>query len=105
MTKSILAMSRTLLVFSLITLGLPACSTDAEAVCEAKCECERCSDVMLDDCYFDAEDKEREADRVGCLDLWDELKACEYDTGICRSSGDWDTNCDPEKQRWDNCRP
>jgi len=95
---------RAALVLSMLAFGLPACRTDAEAVCDLKCDCEGCSNAMLDDCYYSADSKEREADRAGCLDLWEDLKACEYDTGVCRSNADWDTNCSVEKQRWENCR-
>lgn len=90
------------------TIGLltlvPGCRTDAEAVCDRECECEGCSDRMYDDCYFGEVNKEREADAKGCLDYYDELKACEYDTGYCKSGSEFDTACKTEKERYDNCK-
>lgn len=80
------------------------CQSDAEAVCDLKCDCEGCSSFQLDDCYDNAGDDERNADFYGCLDYYDDLKACEYDTGYCKGGFDWDTNCKVEKERYDNCR-
>lgn len=103
MKNLLLSTARSFLLLGLLTAALPACSTDAEAVCEAKCDCEGCSRSQLDDCYFHAEREEIDADRARCLDLWDELQACEWDTGRCRGS-DWDTSCGPERDRWNRCR-
>jgi hypothetical protein len=89
-------------VLAAVSLALPACRSDAEAVCDYKCECEGCSDVALDNCYYGAEDEAIVADRRGCIDLYDELQACEYETGFCKGS-DWDTACGPEKDRFKNC--
>ncbi|UQA60757.1 hypothetical protein [Polyangium aurulentum] len=90
------------LVFTAVCSALPACRTDAEAVCDYKCECEGCSNADLDNCYWRSEDDEIDADRRGCIDLHDELRACEYETGVCRGAK-WDTACGPEKDRYKNC--
>jgi len=95
---------RPFFLLGLLTIALPACRTDAEAACELKCDCEGCSNASLDDCLNKADSEEREADRKGCLDLWDELQACEYDTGYCKPDAKFETNCKAEKERWDNCR-
>jgi hypothetical protein len=97
-------MLRVLTTIGLLSVFLPACRSDAEAVCDLKCECEGCSDAMIDDCYFDSTSKEREADGKGCLDFYDDLQACEYDTGFCKSGNDFDTACNTEKDRYDNCK-
>ncbi len=89
--------------FSLLT-GLTACQSDGEAVCDLKCDCEGCSDFDRDNCYDDVDDNARDADYRGCLDLYDDLKACEYDTGYCKGGADWETSCKTEKERYDNCR-
>ncbi|HMY20924.1 MAG TPA: hypothetical protein PKA58_31590 [Polyangium sp.] len=89
---------------AVLTLVAPGCRTDAEAVCDYKCECEGCSDVALDDCYFDELNKEREADAKGCLDFYDDLKACEYDTWFCKSGKEFETACKTEKERYDACK-
>ena len=88
----------------LFMLALPGCRTDAEAVCDDECACEGCSDSELDSCYLDEINKESEADSKGCLDFYDDLKACEYDTGICKGGNDFETACKTEKERYDNCK-
>ncbi len=104
MKNLLLSSIRPLFLLTFLAAALPACSTDAESVCELKCECEGCGNAALDDCYFKAEDESIEADRRGCLDFWDDLQACEYDTGRCDSSSNWKTSCDYEKKRWDSCK-
>lgn len=95
---------RAFTLIGLFTIALPACRTDAEAVCDDKCACEGCSNAQVDDCYYDAQNKEREADAKGCLDYYDELKACEYDTAFCKSNAEFETSCKAEKERYDNCK-
>jgi hypothetical protein len=95
--------SSILVAFSLAAL-LPACASDAEAVCDAKCECENCGPAAYDNCLAEADGDEREADYRGCLDFYDELKACEYETGFCKGPGDFDTGCGPEKDRLKTCQ-
>jgi hypothetical protein len=97
-------MLRVLTTIGLFTIALPGCRTDGEAVCDVKCECEGCGNKALDDCYYDQLNKEREADNKGCLDFYDDLKACEYDTWICKSGNDFETACKTEKERYDNCK-
>lgn len=86
------------------TLALPGCRTDGEAVCDYKCDCEGCGDAALNDCYNDQFNKEREADSKGCLDFYDDLKACEYDTWFCKSGNEFETSCKTEKDRYEACR-
>jgi hypothetical protein len=104
MKNLLLSVFRPLALVSLLTAALPGCRTDAEAVCDYKCECEGCSDATVDICYHDSEGHELEADRDGCIDLYDELQACEYDTGYCKGGSDWETSCGAEKDRYNNCR-
>ena len=101
-----LTMSALRLLFTVpfMALALPACSSNAEAVCEAKCDCEGCSAATLNDCYFEAEDKTRESENNGCIGHYEELKACENDTGFCKSDFTWETSCKAEKERYDNCK-
>jgi len=82
---------------------LPACSTAEEDLCDAKCECEGCSDVGYDACLFDRDEDFREADFRGCGELYDELIDCENATGVCRGA-DFDSACGPEKERLKNCK-
>lgn len=103
MKNLVLKPLRALLACSVIALAFPACTSDAEAVCEAKCDCEGCNDAKLDDCYREADSKEAAADRNGCLDYWDDLQACQDDTGFCKSGAEFESNCKTEKERYDNC--
>jgi hypothetical protein len=95
---------RLITTIGLFTFALPGCRSDAEAVCDFKCECEGCSDAALNDCYNDSYNKERDADNRGCLDFYDELQACEYDTAFCNSDNKLDTGCKFEKERYDACK-
>jgi len=95
---------RTLPLLAFLGQGLPACRSNAEAVCDIKCDCEGCSNAQLDDCYHDTDNKEREADRAGCLDVYDDLKACEYNTAYCKSGSAFATSCKTEKDRYDTCK-
>jgi len=95
---------RVVMTMGLCMLAAPGCRTDAEAVCDDKCDCEGCSNQAHDDCYFHEQDEEREADNKGCLDYYDDLKACEYDTGFCKPDNHYETSCKNEKDRYDNCR-
>ena len=36
--------------------------------------------------------------------FYDDLKACEYDTGFCKADGNYETACKTEKERYDNCK-
>jgi hypothetical protein len=97
-------MLRVLTAICIFSIALPACRTDAEAVCDLECECEGCSNKAFDDCYFDELNKERDADNKGCLNFYDDLKACEYDTAFCKSGNDFETSCKSEKDRYDSCK-
>lgn len=104
MKNPTLSIPRLFFILPFLVFAVSACRSDGEAVCDFECECEGCSDATLSDCYFEVEDKAREADYEGCLDYYDELKACEYDTGYCKSNAEFETSCKAEKERYDNCR-
>jgi len=95
---------RVLAAMGLFTFVLPACRTDAETVCDDKCNCEGCSNQALDNCYSDALNQEREANAKGCLNFYDDLQACQSSTGFCKSGKDYETSCKTEKERYDNCK-
>jgi hypothetical protein len=80
-----------------------SCTSTEEDVCDAKCECEGCSDREYDDCVFDYEDDERAADNRDCLDLYDEFIACRDDTGYCDGGREFETSCGREKDRFKAC--
>lgn len=98
-------MRKTLLFLALCclpSLVTVACTSAEEDLCDAKCDCEGCSDRDYDNCVFDREDDEIVADRRGCLDLYDEYVVCQLDTWRCRGA-DFDTSCGPERDRYRNC--
>ena len=88
----------------LITLGisLTMCGANAGAFCDAKCDCQGCSDSKYDDCLEDFDEDERRADRNGCLDVFDEWAFCVSSEDACRGT-DYDDGCKTEKKRWRNC--
>ena len=104
MKNLLLSALRPFVVLGLLSAALPACRSDAEAVCDMKCDCEGCGRRQLDDCYWKDDNDEREADRKRCLDYWEELQACEYETGTCRPGARWETNCKWERDRWNDCK-
>jgi hypothetical protein len=81
---------------------LPACSSAEEDLCDLKCECEGCNEVGYEVCLNEHDEDFRRADFRGCGELYDDLIACEDQTGVCRGA-DWDTACGPEKDRFKNC--
>lgn len=102
-TNLTLSALRPLFVALALCAALPACTSDAEAVCDMKADCERLSDGQHTDCLNEADSRAVEADRLGCTDYYDELKACEAATGYCKSNLEWETNCKTEKDRWEAC--
>lgn len=85
----------------LVTLLASGCDTES-SLCDFKCDCESCSDREYDDCLFSYDDQERDADREGCLDLYDDLVACQDDTARC-SGRDFETDCGREKGSLKDC--
>ena len=85
-----------------LALAVSGCGPVEEDVCDAKCECEGCSDREFDDCVFHHDDDFERADRNGCPELYDDLIACEDDTGRC-SGSEWETSCKAEHDRFKNC--
>jgi hypothetical protein len=104
MKNLILRTLRPFVALSFLAAALPACRTDAEAVCDYKAECEGHGYGWIDDCYYSSDREEVDADYDGCLDYYDDLQACEYETGWCKGGNDWETSCGAEKDRYNNCR-
>jgi hypothetical protein len=102
MKNSLRALICRALLLSAAAFALPACRSNAEAVCDARGDCEGWRPNQFDDCGYHAEDEELDADRRGCLDYYDELQSCEWDTGRCNGAH-WDTNCGPEHDRFHHC--
>jgi hypothetical protein len=99
-------MWKLLLAAGLLALGAEmgvGCGSPDGGICAARCDCERCSNREYDDCLDRADNAARSTDQRGCYRDYDDLLACENDTAICRSNGDFDTNCGPEQDRWQRC--
>lgn len=91
------AVALMLTMASLLTM----CGPSSTSFCDAKCDCQGCSDRDYDNCVFDYEDDEVVADRRGCLDLYYDYVDCvEFDG--CRGT-DFDHFCGNERSRWRNC--
>jgi hypothetical protein len=93
---------KALLLVLICALATAACSPIEADLCDAKCDCDGCSDREYDDCRNKYDDRCAEADRRDCLDQYDEWVACEDDTGRCSSDG-WGTSCKDVREDFDNC--
>ena len=91
------------LVVSMFVFGLAGCGYGAGDVCDDICDCQGCSDHDYDDCIDRGEDLERDVDREGCEDDYDEYIACLEDTGECRHDDVWDTHCGDELSDLEHC--
>jgi hypothetical protein len=87
---------------SVASLALTGCPSSVDALCDARCDCEGCSDYQYDTCLNDADADAARADRLGCADLFDEYAACVDDTGVCHGA-EWDTSCGAEHDRLKRC--
>ena len=89
--------------FTLAASGVTACGGSIGGICDEICDCEGCSDSEYDDCVDEFEDVERNADREGCLDQYDDVIACIDEEIECRS-GDIDYDgCGPEQKDLNDC--
>lgn len=85
-----------------VMLLAPGCSTSGEDICDLRCDCQGCSNREYDDCVYAYDRDLDDAERFGCADLYDELIACQDDTGRCHGR-DWDTNCGRERDDLNRC--
>jgi hypothetical protein len=79
-----------------------ACGPSGAGLCDARCECEGCSQFDYDLCVRDADGEFREADFRGCGFEYDEFIACQNATAVC-FHGDYETSCKFERDRWKRC--
>ncbi|MEJ7733482.1 MAG: hypothetical protein WKG00_30340 [Polyangiaceae bacterium] len=86
-----------------IVLSVLGCGPSATAVCDAKCDCEGCSDRDYDNCVDDIDDDLRRAEDRDCADDWDDLIACREDTGYCKDGDKFEDDCGHEKDRLKQC--
>src|SRR5262245_29240183 len=65
------------------------CSSSGE-LCDAKCECEGCSEREYDECIILQDAREEEATIYGCADLFDLLHECTMLNNNCNGIGNID---------------
>lgn len=95
------------ILYSLIAIvalaALPGCGDSIEDLCDDVCDCTGCSDREYDECIDTYEDLERDAEREGCEDAFDELLSCSSDEFECHG-GDVDIDgCNGELADYDHC--
>jgi hypothetical protein len=61
---------------ALSLMDAAGCGVSVSAVCDAICDCERCSNDEYDDCVDDTEDAFRKAERQGCSAKTDAYLSC-----------------------------
>ena len=97
-------MKKLVLFLGLLALAsmLTMCDSLAVDYCDAKCDCEGCSDRQFDDCVRDREyDEDRAYDR-GCGVEWDDWAACVVDTYYCHRDH-LEHDCKREHDDWKDC--
>ena len=90
------------LVAGLLAAMPLGCGSSAESVCDAKCECEYCSDRDYDLCVDYYEAWEYDAERWGCEDVYDAWMDCQEDSWYC-DRGDFESNCGHIRSDLEHC--
>jgi len=83
--RKILTLVASLAVAPVVT----ACGTSTE-FCDAKCECEGCSEREYDECIIFRDAQQEEASIYGCADLFDLLHECTMLNNNCNGVGSVD---------------
>ena len=65
-----------------LSAAVPACS-QAQTICDLKCDCEHCNDVKRDDVCATYEAKLEVAEAYGCEAEWEDLASCIEEYGAC----------------------
>ncbi|WP_281329555.1 hypothetical protein [Polyangium sp. 6x1] len=72
------------LVVGLGSLG-GGCQSETASYCEARCDCQGCSQRETEDCADDVEDAERLAEHDGCANEYSSYLTCYVDEGTCEN--------------------
>jgi hypothetical protein len=86
----------------LLFANTTGCGPSASSICSDIDECVGLSNRDFEDCVDDIEDLERDADREGCLEEYDEALLCFEDTFRCRDDR-VETRCGDEVQDLNRC--
>lgn len=100
MRSKLTVWSSVIVVF--IAAAAASCGPSPAAVCDAKCECERCSLAELDRCVAERSGDQQEADYRGCGGEYSSYLSCQAATAFCKGN-DFETSCGPEKDAWKRC--
>jgi hypothetical protein len=97
--------AKAFLVSIALAAATPACGGTVGELCDAKCDCEACSDRGYETCEIETQAGIDVADVYGCADLYDELHECVIDRYRCDNSQFRVENgaCDPEQTRLYQC--
>lgn len=90
------------LILASCAVGYGGCGASAESYCNARCDCNGCSDRDYEECLYDYDRDVDYADRRGCGPEWDEYAACveDYYAYDCGYGG---YSCGLEQNRYFNC--
>ena len=92
-----------LLLLGMLSASVVACSSAEEDLCDLRCECEYCTPGQYDNCVYSYEDRERQADFRGCIDLYDMWVDCRESTAYCAPGRDFEDACGFERSRLNDC--
>ena len=89
------------LIASTFALGLAGCGYGPGDLCDDACDCQGCSDHDYEECVDNGEDLERDVEREGCEDEYDELLSCMSDAdNACDSLED---ECEDDRDELEEC--
>ncbi len=89
--------------FLALCLAAASCAPPEVRFCDRKCACEGCSEREFDRCVDNLDDRFYDADEERCLPEYDAYVSCQNATGFCDRSGDYETDCGPERRDLDEC--
>lgn len=84
-------------------MALSGCGYSGADLCDDTCDCKGCSNVEYDNCVDDANDFERQVDKEGCYDFYDDYMACSKDEFACQAGKVDLDGCEQEQARLFNC--
>lgn len=83
------------IALSWLSLGA-GCASDTTSYCEARCDCQGCSQREREDCTDDVEDAERLAEHEGCAAAYSSYVTCYVDEGVCSNGAFISSSCADE---------
>jgi len=90
------------LAFGFASFGA-GCESETASYCEARCDCQGCSQREREDCTDDTEDAERLAEHDGCASEYSSYVTCFVDDGTCNNGAFISSACGPERDALRGC--